>query len=128
MSNNNIAKYLERNHPSIFTEVNTKLTSIPCDSQLVQKVLAIVLKRSTETWKVRLLLTSSILLLCSPESIHSDERVRKGVALTISEELDITKQAISAKLEQCRHYYRNNAWTRETVDEIIKEVKEVPSE
>jgi len=124
MSNDNVVKYLERNHPSIYVEVNNKLTSIPCSSQLVNKVLSIVIRRTSETWKIRLLLTSSILLLCSPESIHSDDRVRKGVALSISEELDITKQAISARLEQCRHYYRNNAWTRETVDAIIKEVRD----
>ncbi|WP_286776723.1 hypothetical protein [Sphingobacterium sp. UBA2074] len=122
-SGDNIAKYLSSHHPDVYQEVTDKLQSIPCTPELVERVVNIAYLRSEEVWRVRLIATTAVLLLCSPESIHADTMIRKGVALTIADILGVSKQAIAKKLEQCRFYYTKTVWAKDTVNEILEEVR-----
>ncbi len=119
----NIAKYLSSHHPDVYLEATEKLQSIPCTPELVERVVNIAYLRSEEVWRVRLIATTAVLLLCSPESIHADTVIRKGVALTIADILGVSKQAIAKKLEQCRFYYTKTVWAKDTVNEILEEVR-----
>lgn len=121
--NQNIAKYVASHHPEVFQEAEKRLQAVPCSTELVERVVNLSYARSEEVWRVRLIATTAVLLLCSPESIHADTMIRKGVALTIADILGVSKQAIAKKLEQCRFYYTKTVWAKDTVNEILEEVR-----
>ncbi|MCW8314198.1 hypothetical protein K7A41_23430 [Sphingobacterium sp. InxBP1] len=121
--NQNIAKYVASHHPDVFQEAEQKLKAIPCSAELVERVVNLAYLHSEETWKVRLLAIISVLLLCSPESILTDIKIKNGVSKLLSDALGVTSQAISGKMDQCRFYYSKTSWVRDTVHEILEEVR-----
>lgn len=121
--NQNIAKYVASHYPEVFHEAEKRLQSIPCTEELVERVVNLSYSRSEELWKVRLLATTAVLLLCSPESIHTDIKIKNGVSKLLSDALGVTSQAISGKIDQCRFYYSKHTWAKDTVNEILEEVR-----
>lgn len=122
--NQNIAKYVSYNHPEVFQEAEQRLQAVPCTAELVERVVNLSYLRTEEIWKVRLIATASVLLLCSPESILADMKIKNGVNKLLGDALGVTGQAISAKLDQCRFYYTKHTWVKDTVNEILEEVRD----
>ncbi len=123
MTHIQIQTYLSEYHPAIAKEVEDRLRSQPCTSQVVASVLSRAASIETEPWQHRLIIIISTLLLCSPETIFTTCAVRKGVASTLAKSLGVSQQAVSKKVEQARHYYTHLAAIREAVDKIVKEVR-----
>jgi hypothetical protein len=118
-----IQSYLSEYHPAIAKEVEERLRSQPCSTTVVEKIQKLTMSAISEPWQQRLVIITSTLLLCSPETIFTTCPVRKGVASTLAKCIGVSQQAVSKKVEQARHYYAHVATIRETVDNIVKEVR-----
>ncbi|MGJ1420467.1 hypothetical protein ACR79T_12640 [Sphingobacterium spiritivorum] len=116
-----IQSYLATHYPDVAEEIITKLTSIKCNPKLVRKISS--LATAEEHWEYQLKTIAAVLVLCSPETIHTKSKVRNGIAVSISNVLGVSRQAVCHKVDRARHYYLNVARVREAVDYIVKEVR-----
>lgn len=120
-----IQNYLSIHHPTIAVEVNSKLQYIPCSMTLAQKVSTDAAIAVSDKWKAHLVTISTLLVLCSPETIHANSSVKRnsGVATLAGKALGISQQCVSRKIERAVHYYTHVGWCRIAVDNIVKEVR-----
>ena len=115
--------YLRENHPDILVEAKSKLLSSPTSRTVFSQMHSRARKIVQDDWQVKLVTITAALLYSSPETLYSAMPIRNGVAKTLGCVLDVTKQAVSKKLDQARHYYTHVAWCRDAVDKIVKEVR-----
>lgn len=121
VSTNHIQSYLDIHYPAVAEEISIKLKSEKCNPKLVRKVSSLV--TAEEHWEFQLKTIATVLILCSPETIHAKSKVRNGIAMAISKILGISRQAVCHKVDRARHYYLNVARVREAVNYIVKEVR-----
>lgn len=121
-----IQAFLDVHHPVVGKEVRDKLQHIPCTEELSQAVVASSQRIVSDKWQAQLIAISSLLLLCSPETIHTSRGVRRssGVATLAAKALGISQQCVSRKIERAVHYYTHIGWCRDAVDSIVKEVRD----
>ncbi len=119
-----IETYLNQFHPSVFKEISERLSSIPCEYALIKTIYIKAKSSRQEKWELQLITIAATLALCSPETLYVGSRVRLGVAKTLAEILEVSQQRVSQKFESASHYYKNISWCRESVDKIVREVRE----
>lgn len=115
--------YLAVHYPDIADEATERLSSVKCNPKLVRAVSSLAANHSSETWEFQITTIASVLVLCSPETIHAKSKVRNGIAVALSKVLGISRQAVCQKVDRSRHYYLRVGWCREAVNKIVKEVR-----
>lgn len=121
MTQNAATAYLDIFHPEILQKMQEQLSGIDCSPEAVRNIISQV--QETENWKKRLIIIASSLVLFSPETILIGCTTRYPVTKIVSQELGVSRPAISKNISQATYYYQRFDWCRNAVDKIVKEVR-----
>lgn len=120
-----IANMISKTHPDLYIKTKRIIESADNISErIIDRLHIVSISKSKEDWMQKLLFITSCLILFSPETIVGNCKVRSGVSKQIAGKLNVTTNAISYHIKNSRHYYSKMPDFKNTVHEIVKEVKD----